>query len=109
MSEPLECLTPEAINNRFLDSTNKYTDIFLRAAIESCPWIEKPEAKILRYMKENSCTRAKAKKIIKAENIAWEKEYNSPLAVANRKIAELETHLQLIKDVIADPNYCECL
>lgn len=102
-----EALSPEAISNRFLDATEKYTSMFLEATIASNPWAEKPEAKILRYMREHSCTRAKAKKIIKAEDAKRRKEYNSPLKVAERRIQELEAHLELIKDVIADPNYLD--
>lgn len=101
----IPCLTPEAINNRFVDATAKITDLYFRELLKPDLYIEK--MRVQQTMKERKCSEKKAKRIIAAERRAWSKHYDSPLGQAERRIKELERHLELIKEVIADPNYLD--
>lgn len=110
MSEELECLKPEAINNRFLEASAKYTDWFVKQQIlQVSKWSEVMHQERINKLSEKYPKKNKAQilAIIKKEDAAWEKKYNSPLEVAKRRIVELERHLEDIKNVILDPNYIE--
>ncbi len=101
-------LSPESINNRFVNATAKITDMFFREAIKESPWFKEfREQRIAAMMKEKKISRKKAEAIIAAERKAWSKHYDSPLGKAERRIKELEDHLQLIKEVVNDPNYLD--
>lgn len=113
--EPLECLTPEAITNRFLESNSAITDYFITEMLKAPPWFEvfakEAREKEIEKLVEGGMTRKKAEATLKAkerkEKKEWEKHYNSPLGKAERRIQELERHLELIKEVINDPNYLD--
>lgn len=101
----IPCLTPEKINNRFVTATNRLTEMYFSDLLKPDPYIEK--LRVQQTMKEHKCSEKKARQIIKKEKAAWSKHYDSPLGKAERRIKELEAHLQLIKDVVNDPNYLD--
>ncbi len=100
-----DVLSPESINNRFVQATQMFTDLFVKQMTKEDPLIRR--LLIEKTMKEHNCSEKKAKQILEKERKAWSKHYDSPLGKAERRIKELEDHLQLIKDVIADPNYLD--
>lgn len=101
----IPALSPEAINNRFVNATNQVTDIFFRNLLKPDPFVEK--LRVEQTMREHKCSEKKARQIIKKEKATWSKHYDSPLGKAERRIKELEAHLQLVKDVVGDPNYLD--
>ncbi len=116
MKKELSCLTPEAINNRFLNSTKDFDKFFLEAVLKTPPWWqvwmdEQREKEIIDLMEKEGINRKNAEKKVrakeKAEAKARDEHYNSPLGKAERRIQELERHLELIKEVIANPNYLD--
>ncbi len=104
----LDCLSNENIGNRFLDATNAFTDQFFKEALKPNPWTEiMRRSRIADIMEKYGCSEKKANLIYKKEHKEFLKEYNSPLAVAQRKIAELERRLEDIKEFINDPDYMD--
>jgi hypothetical protein len=101
----IPCLTPEVIDNRFVNATNEYTDIYFRDTLKPDPLVEK--MRVQQTMKEHKCSEKKARQIIKKEKAAWSKHYDSPLGKAERRIQELEQRLETIKEFINDPNYLD--
>ncbi len=115
MPKPLECLSNEAINKRFLESSSALTDYFMKEMLKAPSWVEifnkEATEREIDKLVEGGMTLAKATKTIKAkeakEKKVWSKHYDSPLGKAERRIQELERHLELIKEVINDPNYLD--
>lgn len=104
-----ELLSSEALNNRFADATSKYTDYFYQQVIKQPSWWEvwtkqAREDHIKKLMQQKKISRAKALKIVRDVEKAQKAEYDSPLKVAERKIAKLENELARIREFIADPD-----
>jgi hypothetical protein len=111
-SESLECLSPEAISNRFQNANAAYDKWFMEKILKTDPWWvvwtkEMREDHIKKLMEQKGLSRTKALKIVKAEEKKQKKEYDSPLAVANRKIVQLESRLETIREFVNDPNYLD--
>lgn len=100
-----DCISKEAINNRFLATSDKITGLYLKSLFGN---IEKEALARLRRLHPRASDR-EIKKLRRQERKALEKEWNSPLAKAERRIRELETHLEQIKAVVNDPHYIDNL
>lgn len=107
LNRPEEALSPEKLTNRFASASAQMTDMFFKEMLKEDPWVKIFRENRIAEMMKKGMTRKKAEAIIRAERKAWSKHYDSPLGKAERRIKELEDHLQLIKDVIADPNYLD--
>lgn len=104
----IPCLSKAAISNRFVAATARISDMLFKNLLAPDPWGNlMRESRVAEMMKEKKITRKAALKILAAERRAWNKHYDSPLGQAERRIKELERHLELIKEVIADPNYLD--
>lgn len=100
-----DLLSREAINNRFVQATSFYTNLFFNNLTRETRMSR--EKHVRELMAQKGFSRAKAIRVIRAEEKRWKAEYDSPLKVAERRIAELERHLEEIKEHINDPHYLD--